>query len=185
MLPEELKYWLSSHYILNTLACIVYIFAKILQPVCVSLFELDEHGKCQLDWRDTEVLMFLCMVIVLKNRKWKPLSAVEYISNVFLFGKIANLLLFFRQDIRWGVLYTLFCLLLFVAFPEPSYTGPEKITYFRGQALDEQLLHHPDETWIVEFFAPWSPPCNRVASTFANLSLKYDHSHLKFGKTRC
>jgi len=181
-LSPEMKYWFSSHYILNTIACTIYMLTKTIHPVCISLFELDENGNCQLDYRDTEVLFFLAMVIVLKNRKWKPLTAVEYVSNIYLFAKLANLLLFFRQDLRWGALYAIVCLLLFIAFPEPSYTGPEKITYFRGQALDEQILHHPEETWIIEFFAPWSPPCNRFASTFANLSLKYDHPLLKFGK---
>lgn len=182
LISKELRYWVSLHYLFNSLACLVYVFTKVWQPVCTSLFELDENGECQLDWRDTEILMFLCFIVVLKNRRWKPLTAVEYVANLFLFGKCANCLLFFRQDLRWGILYSIFCLLLFFVFPEPSYSGPEKITYFRGQALDEKLLQNPEESLVVEFFAPWSPPCTRFSSTFGQLSLQYDNEYLKFGK---
>ena len=181
-LPEDARHWISCHYILNIIACIVYVILKVWEPSCLALFGLNENGKCELGWRDTEVLMFLAIVIVLKNRKWKPLTAVEYVSNIFLFGKLANFLLFFREDLRWCFVYGLFCLVLFIAFPEPTYSGPEKITYFRGQALDEHLRHNSEEIWVVEFFAPWSPPCTRFASTFAKLSLDYSHKMLKFGK---
>ena len=181
-LSKEAKYWLSFHYVLNGIACGLYVLLKMWEPACVTMFGLDDNGNCQLNWRDTEILMFVSIVIVLKNRKWKPLTAVEYVSNIFLFGKLANFLLFFRQDLRWCFVYALFCLVLFIAFPEPTYTGPEKITYFRGQALDEQLLHNPQEIWVVEFFAPWSPPCTRFASTFAKLSLDYSQEFLRFGK---
>lgn len=184
MLPvlEDLKPWLSLHFVLNTIACTLYIVLKIWPSSCNMFFEVNENGECGFDYRDIEILMFLCFVIVLKNRRWKPLTAVEYISNVYLFAKCGNTLLFFRQDLRWGVLYSILCLILFVAVPEPIYKGPEKIIHFRRQALDERLFHHPKETWIVEFYAPWSPPCTRFASTFAKLSLHYDNDLLKFGK---
>lgn len=178
----ELKEWCSPHYVLNFVACLLYVVSKTVEPICYALYEPNAEGECQLDWRDTEVLMFLCLVVVLKNRRWKPLTSVEYVSNLVLFGKCANALLFFRQDLRWGTIYLLLCLILFIVFPEPIYAGPEKITFFRGQALDEQLLHHPEKTWIVEFYVNWTAPCTRLAATFAKLSLEYDSELLKFGK---
>lgn len=179
---EDILAFVNSHYILNLLASVLFVITRQVLPICTALYQLDDEGECHLDWRDTEILMFLCFVILLKNRRWKPLSAKEYISNMFLFTKAANILLFFRQDIRWGIFYALFILVLFLVFPEPAYIGPDSITFFRGQALDEELYHHPNKIWLVEFYAGWSPNCTRFSNTFAELSLKYDNDLFKFGK---
>lgn len=182
MALTEIKKWFNSHYILNAVACLLYLVTKMVPPICFALFEPNNEGECQLDWRDTEILMFLCFVVVIKNRRWKPLTSIEYISNIILFGKCANALLFFRQDMRWGTIYLILCLILFVAFPEPIYKGPENITFFRGQALDEELLHNPRNTYIVEFYANWASSCTRLAGTFAKLSIQYGNEFMKFGK---
>ncbi|XP_057306912.1 thioredoxin-related transmembrane protein 2-A-like [Hydractinia symbiolongicarpus] len=179
---EAITSYLSTHYFLNMLACILFLITRCNYFLCTMLFELSEEGECQLDWRDTEILMFLCLVLVIKNRRWKPISNREYIANTFLFGKCANALLFSRQDLRLGFLYIAFCLFLFVVFPEPSYSGPDNVTFFRGQALDEVLHHEPEKCLFVEFYATWSPPCSRFSSTFASLSLQYGNEFFKFGK---
>ena len=36
----------------------------------------------------------------------------------------------------------------------------------------DALKEDPEVTWMVEFYAPWCPPCVRFASRFAELSLK-------------
>ncbi|KAL9964972.1 hypothetical protein ACROYT_G028690 [Oculina patagonica] len=72
--------------------------------------------------------------------------------------------------------------ILFLLFPEPSYSGPDEIHFFGGPALNDALRDDPSITWLVEFYAPWCPPCVRFAPTFAELSLRYNHSHLRFGK---
>ena len=129
--------------------------------------------------------MFLLFVLAVKNRRWQTIHAKDYLSNVFVFTKCTNTLMFFRRDFRWGFTYLLFCLVLFVVFPEPSYSGPDQVHYFRGQALDEELLHNPKTTWLVEFYTTWSPPCTRFSQTFATLSVQYHHDFLNFGKLNC
>lgn len=79
----------------------------------------------------------------------------------------------------------------------PLYMGPEYIKYFSDKTIDvstcwsgplsrvqDRVLYHnhlcvQDElerdnrvTWIVEFFANWSPECQSFASVYADLSLK-------------
>ncbi|XP_027043642.1 thioredoxin-related transmembrane protein 2 homolog [Pocillopora damicornis] len=132
--------------------------------------------------RDFELLSFLVIVLAVKNRKWKPASWQEIASMVFLFSKIANFVLFARSDLRLGLIYLIICIVLFLLFPEPSYSGPDEVFFFRGPALDDALRDNPSVTWLIEFYAPWCPPCVRFAPTFAELSLRYNHSHLRFGK---
>ncbi|XP_022791670.1 thioredoxin-related transmembrane protein 2-B-like isoform X2 [Stylophora pistillata] len=151
---DSLKPLLSGHYILNPIACLLYVILRCLEPFCGWLFPGEE---CQISWRDFELLSFLMIVLAVKNRKWKP-------------------------DLRLGLIYLIICLVLFLLFPEPSYSGPDEIFFFRGPALDDALRDNPSVTWLVEFYAPWCPPCVRFAPTFAELSLRYNHSHLRFGK---
>ena len=177
-----LQGFLNAHYLLNTIGCSLFLLARTFEPICRTLFNPNEDGECTYDWRDSEILMFTGIILIMKNRRWKPLSNKEYISNLFMFGKCANLLLFMRQDVRYGILYMLLCLVLFIGFPEPSYKGPDKVTFFRGQALDEELYHNPEKIRLVEFYAAWSPPCSRFSEIFANISLKYTNDFFEFGK---
>uniref|UniRef100_A0A3B4ARS4 Thioredoxin domain-containing protein n=1 Tax=Periophthalmus magnuspinnatus TaxID=409849 RepID=A0A3B4ARS4_9GOBI len=64
----------------------------------------------------------------------------------------------------------------------PLYMGPEYIKYFSDKTIDDELEKDGRVTWIVEFFANWSPECQSFASVYADLSLKYNCAGLKFGK---
>ena len=176
----EIVEFFHGYYILNMLVSAVFPLLRGIEPLCVCMFEKDENGACTFDYRDIEIMMFLAFIIVIKNRKWQ--STKEYIANLFMFSKCANVLLLMRQDLRWGSLYALICVILFIAFPEPSYSGPDNISYFRASGLDEALLQNPKKVYLVEFFAVWSPECSRISNTFAKLSLRYGNDHFKFCK---
>lgn len=67
--------------------------------------------------------------------------------------------------------------------PEPTYSGPENVTYFRGaDGLIEELKRDIKTVWIVEFFTVWNPACVTFAPVFAQLSSEYSLPNLKFGK---
>ena len=55
-------------------------------------------------------------------------------------------------------------------FPEPSYSGPEKITYFREETLEDELKRDKRVVWAIAFYTVWSPSCINFASIFAKLS---------------
>ena len=172
--------FLHGYYIVNTLVSTVFPLLRGIEPLCSMAFELDEQGVCTFDYRDIEIMMFLAFVIVLKNRKWA--STKEYIANLFMFAKSTNVLLLMRQDLRWGSLYLLLCVVLFIAFPEPSYSGPDKVTYFRASGLDEAMAQNPKKVYLVEFFAVWSPECSRMSAAYSKLSLRYANDFFVFGK---
>ena len=82
--------------------------------------------------------------------------------------------------------------------PEPTYKGPENITYFRANSLAEELARDTKVesvqlivgdislslkvVWIVTFYAAWSPACIDFASIFSKISSEYGLPNLKFGK---
>ena len=146
----------------------------MLRPFCLILFD-----NCELEVREWELLTFLGCIIVLKNRK--QASSKMYVSTVCMFAKLLSTFMFLRLNPLLGVVYIVFCLLHIAFLPEPAYSGPDYITYFRGD-LDEELNRDRRVTWLVEFYAAWQPSCVSFANTFAELSGKYTLDNLKFGK---
>lgn len=96
---------------------------------------------------------------------------------------MANLVLFFRADPRMGLVYLVAFLVQSVLLPEPTYKGPENLVYFRATGLEDELKRDPRITWIVTFYAAWSPACINFAPTFSKLSADYGLANLKFGKS--
>ncbi|XP_013404667.1 thioredoxin-related transmembrane protein 2-B isoform X2 [Lingula anatina] len=124
--------------------------------------------------------MFLGCVIVLKNRKTHSIK--DFIDVGCMFAKIASIIMFFRQNVLMAVGYGLLCLAHIAFLPKPMYSGPELITYFRANGLREELSKDKRVTWLVEFYAAWSPACVNFAPVFSELSAKYSLDNLKFGK---
>ncbi|XP_025896024.1 thioredoxin-related transmembrane protein 2 [Nothoprocta perdicaria] len=124
--------------------------------------------------------MFLSAIVMMKNRR--SITVEQHIGNIFMFSKVANVILFFRLDVRMGLLYLTLCIVFLMTCKPPLYMGPEYIKYFSDKTIDEELERDKRVTWIVEFFANWSSECQSFAPIFADLSLKYNCPGLHFGK---
>ncbi len=109
-------------------------------------------------------------------------TQASYLSSGFVYAKVANLVLFFRADPRYGLIYLVLFTLQAILLPEPTYKGPENITYFRSNGLAEELQRSRSVTWLITFYAAWSPASINFAPTFSKLSSKYSLPNLKFGK---
>lgn len=171
---EQLMVMLHPHYVCNLLLSVSFFILKTTAPFCYVIFD-----NCELEIREWELLTFLGCIIVLKNRK--QASYNMYVSTVCMFAKLISTFMFLRTNPLAGVIYVLFCLLHIAFLPEPAYSGPDLVTYFRDN-LDEELIHDRRVTWLVEFYAAWQPTCVNFANTFAQLSAKYTLDNLKFGK---
>lgn len=67
--------------------------------------------------------------------------------------------------------------------PQPTYSGPDKVIYFRdAKDLDDELMRDTKVTWVITFYAVWNPLCASFAPIFAKLSSDYFLDNLKFGK---
>uniref|UniRef100_A0A8C0J6L7 Thioredoxin related transmembrane protein 2 n=1 Tax=Chelonoidis abingdonii TaxID=106734 RepID=A0A8C0J6L7_CHEAB len=130
--------------------------------------------------REVEILMFLSAIVMMKNRR--SITVDQHLGNIFMFSKVANVILFFRLDVRMGLLYLTLCIVFLMTCKPPLYLGPEYIKYFSDKTIDEELERDKRVTWIVEFFANWSNECQSFAPIYADLSLKYNCTGLNFGK---
>ena len=132
--------------------------------------------------RETEILFFLVVIIMIRSRKTGNVSMINYLSNGFMYAKVANTILFFMADPRLGLVYGLLFLLQGLLLPEPTYKGPENIVYFRNNTINEEINRDKNVVWMITFYAAWSPACIDFASIFSKISSEYGLANLKFGK---
>ncbi|MBN3324187.1 TMX2B protein, partial [Atractosteus spatula] len=180
-LPRVYKWLLKPYYVASVFLSVIFLLVRKTPGICEHLSTTREDGNsCDFDWREVEILMFLSAIVMMKNRR--AITVEQHVGNIFLFSKVANVILFFRLDIRMGLLYLTLCIVFLMTCKPPLYMGPEYIKYFSDKTIDEELQRDSRVTWIVEFFANWSPECQSFASVYADLSLKYNCVGLKFGK---
>jgi len=179
---SELYQLVHPYYWINLILCLSFLGLKLISPFCEILFGPGAES-CELDMRENEILFFLLIIVMVKSRKSGAThSAAAYLASGFIYAKFANLILFFRADPRMGLIYLVAFLLQAMLLPEPSYKGPENILYFRANGLDEELKRDPRVTWVVAFYAAWSPNCVNLAPIFSKISAEYSLPNLKFGK---
>lgn len=95
---DDFRQLLKPYYWFNILLSASYIACKLTSPVCTFMFP---SSSCELDNRETEILFFLIIVVMLRSRKTGSLTMINYLSSSFMYTKIANLILWFYADIRW------------------------------------------------------------------------------------
>lgn len=180
-LPLVYKWLLKPYYVASLFMSVAFLAVRKTPGICDNLATQREDGNsCDFDWREVEILMFLSAIVMMKNRR--AITVEQHVGNIILFSKVANVILFFRLDIRMGLLYLTLCIVFLMTCKPPLYMGPEYIKYFSDKTIDDELERDGRVTWIVEFFANWSPECQSFASVYADLSLKYNCAGLKFGK---
>lgn len=108
---------------------------------------------------------------------------INYLTSSFLYTKLANLILWFYTDVKFGLAFGVIFVLGAMLLPEPTYTGPEAVVYFRTpNSLDEELERDKRVVWVVTFYTTWNPACVNFAPIFAQISNEYKLDNLKFGK---
>lgn len=93
----DLRQLLKPYYWFNIILSMSYVTCKRTGIICNFLFP---SSDCELDSRETEILFFLIIVVMLRTRKAGSVTMVNYLSSSFVYTKIANLILWFYADIR-------------------------------------------------------------------------------------
>ncbi|RZC42547.1 thioredoxin-related transmembrane protein 2 -like protein [Asbolus verrucosus] len=179
-IKTDIKQLFKPYYLFNILLSLSYVILKRTPGLCNYLFNVQE---CEFDGRETEILFFLIIVVMIRSRKSGSVSMISYLSSSFVYTKVANLILWFNADFLMGIFYGIIFILGALIFPEPAYSGPDNVIYFRGvQGLDEELSRSKDRYWLITFYTVWNPACVNFAPIFAKMSTEYNLDNLKFGK---
>lgn len=179
-IKKDLRLLIKPYYLINLFLSLSYIIGKKITWVCLNIFAKKD---CELDGKETEILFFLMIVIMIRTRKAGSITMINYLSASFLYTKLTNVILWFYADIRLGILFGILVILCGLLLPEPTYQGPENITYIHGEkGLKDEIQRDTKVTWLIAFYTAWSPPCVTLAPVFAQLSAEYALDNFKFGK---
>ncbi|RZF48642.1 hypothetical protein LSTR_LSTR010732 [Laodelphax striatellus] len=179
---KDFRLLLKPYYYINLILSFSYLVAKKCPPLCTYLHPMSDT-QCELDTRESEILFFLMIVVMIRTRKAGSVTMISYLSSSFMYTKVANLILWFYADVRFGLVFAAVFILVGLLLPEPTYCGPENLVYFRTAAgLDEELARDKRVVWLITFYTAWNPACANFAPVFAQLSSEYGLDNLKFGK---
>uniref|UniRef100_A0A1B6MRG7 Thioredoxin domain-containing protein n=1 Tax=Graphocephala atropunctata TaxID=36148 RepID=A0A1B6MRG7_9HEMI len=181
-ISKDIRLLCKPYYYVNIILSISYIISKKLPILCSFVFSSSE-SQCEFDSRESEILFFLMIVVMIRTRKAGSVTMINYLSSSFMYTKVANLILWFYADIRMGVFFGIVFILVGLLLPEPTYSGPENVVYFRtAQGVEDELMRNKKITWLVTFYTAWNPACVNFAPVFSHLSVEYNLDNLKFGK---
>ncbi|XP_067930218.1 thioredoxin-related transmembrane protein 2 homolog [Watersipora subatra] len=171
------QFLLKPHYLCNILLASSFFIIKNVYLICDYLF-----GSCAYEMRELELITFLGCVLALKTKKQRH-SFKDYVATLCTFTKILSVLLYGRYNVLYSAVYVIFCIVHMIFLPAPAdYLGPDSLTYFRGPNLEQELERDKRITWLIAFYASWSPDCVKLAEEFAKISYDYNLPNLKFGK---
>jgi len=177
-IKRELKGLLHPYYLVNIFLCSSYLLAKFVPALCNLFFS----GDCELEMKQTEILFFLLVIIMIRARKTGSMGLLAYLSNAFMYCKAANTVLWFISYKPYGIAFVVLLLLQVMILPQPYYKGPQNIVYFSDMKYFKEQLAAKSVVWVIEFYTVWNPACVNFAPIFAELSAEYSLENLKFGK---
>ena len=176
---NNLRILIHPHYSLNIFLSIIFLLLKLILPKSFlnSLFVNDE-----ITTQDTQVLLLLATIITIRGRK--SLTWLHYIDNVCKYSKMANCLLFYREQSYVSLIFFILCCILhFIFFPSPEPKGKTNIYHYRANNLFDEIQGDSRLNWFVCFYAPWSPPCQNFSTVFLDLATRFgDLKTFKFVK---
>ncbi|KAK0166647.1 hypothetical protein PV327_004139 [Microctonus hyperodae] len=177
---KDLQLLFRPYYLINIFLSLSYLVSKRTPFICQYVFA---EVECELNGRETEILFFLMIVIMMRTRKAGSVTMINYLSSSFVYTKVANLILWFYADVRMGILFAIIFILCGLILPEPTYQGPENVTYMRGATgLQDELQRDTKVIWLITFYTAWNPACVNFAPIFSQLSAEYALENFKFGK---
>jgi len=178
-IKDKVRPLINVYYLANIFLAGSFFILKTMPYVSQAIFESSE-----IEWREMEILMLLTIFIAVKSRK--AATYLQFVNTICTFSKAANLILYWREGPIHVFVYALIWFLQFCFLPQPIYKGPQKIQYLRGPYLESEIKRDERVTWLVCFYAAWSPPCIDFTPVYAEVSNKYgDLANLKFAKFDC
>lgn len=181
----KLRGWLrftELYYVSHFLLVLSYALSRYY-AVHVAEFSHKRivHNEDELFRWEKQALLLLGIVMAVKG--WKALSLDMFLADFFMYAKATLAALAYAMDIRIFVYYVIAMIVLFLISQQPCYAGPDKIKYFTPGTFNWEVEeNHKGVIWLVELYAPWSPPCIHLEPVYADLSLKYTTAMFKFGK---
>eukprot|EP00743_Colponemidia_sp_Colp-15_P007875 GILK01008528.1.p1 GENE.GILK01008528.1~~GILK01008528.1.p1 ORF type:complete len:266 (-),score=25.81 GILK01008528.1:131-844(-) len=147
---------------------------------------LTDSSKLQENWparfpKEDQILLTLGVMCL--TRIYKAATPEEFLSSLFTFFKIAYVCLFFCIHVRYAILFSILLIVIWVCFQPPEYKGPSKVTEIRSSTQYQECLNESTHViWLMEVYSRTNQECLNFAPLWAQLSLNYGSTNLRFGR---
>ncbi|CAH8498792.1 unnamed protein product [Schistosoma bovis] len=173
---RDLKLLLHPYFIVNMLLSALFFISKTVPLFCTWMYD-----DCYINLQEYEMLIFLGSFVALRNKR--QFSIPDYLAHFYMFAKIVSLLMFWKQNVVYAILYGVLWLVQACFLQQPVYNGPDKVLYLRDTTFEQEVIRgNPKVTWLVAFYTVWSPACTKLQPIFAELSEEFGTDLMKFGK---
>lgn len=172
--------YLSPFYILNIILCLIYPFIRNYGQTFL-LNVKDTWGFKKENTVVTGVAMILIIRYVKYFSNWK-----KFIHECFFYSKCGISVLTLMIDYKLSLWYMFFCIVVWLLFKPPRFTGKSNIMYIPNEEIFNQLIGErkgkKDNIYFVVFYSNYSDDCLYTEEIFAKLSLKYSNKNFSFAK---
>ncbi|CAH8492464.1 unnamed protein product [Heterobilharzia americana] len=173
---RDLKLLLHPYFIINMLLSILFFTTKTIPVFCTWMY-----SDCHINLQEYELLIFLGSFVALRNKR--QFSIPDYLAHFYMFAKLVSLLMFWKQNVVYAILYGVLWLIQACFLQQPVYNGPDRVLYLRDTTFEQEVIHgNPKVTWLIAFYTVWSPACIKLQPIFAELSEEFGSDLMKFGK---
>lgn len=122
--------------------------------------------------REREIFMLVGLGLLAKARRAS--STHEYIFKVCWYGKVAVGLCLARSNLPALALYLCVLSLMFVALPNPTFAGQDRVHVLDAARFVETVLRPTDDKiWLVAFTADWCESCAHAQPLFCSLAAEH------------
>ena len=170
--------FLTPYYISNFLILLSYpaLLRPFVIPAESDLYSGDSMLRVS---RELQLLLSIAVLLALKGKNSPSMDG--FLFNVFLFSKLFMAVALAVDSFLYAGLFIAATLVLAISFPQPTYSGPSKVSMLKGATLNSSVLADRTGTYhILLFVTYWAPPCSAFIPVFARLSNALASPSLKF-----
>ena len=183
------NFYLSAYFIFNVLLIIIYPILRNSGNKYM-LTSKDNWGYKKEDSIIGIVATILLLRYVRYFTNWE-----KFFCETFFCGKFAISFLLLLMSRKIAVWYLLACTIIWLLIKYPRYNGPSNIVYIPNEHIfaeylnlhmrkpkDKKSNNDEDHYLLMIFYSNYSFDCLYTEELFADISIKYYHPNLLFGR---
>lgn len=166
---SEYSYYIHPYFIFNFLIGLVYPALRVFGLKTPGLASKDSWGFP----REYSIITGILTLIVLRYLRYFT-NMKKFVNDVLFFIKCGNAIILYFVDFRIFCWYLFACVVIWILFRIPMYSGPSNILYIPSEeAFKEKVSKKTnkkgDYYWFVIFYSNYSENCVFVSNRIFNI----------------
>lgn len=175
----KFKPLLTEYYALNVVILSSYVLLR--QEYRNSVIQFS-YTTIHYDFGSWEKQLAAITLITIGWKYFKARCYEAFVSHTVLYLQMFLSIMALATNTTCFALYLVAFAALYLLYPQPIHTGPDKTERLNPLSLQETVLQSNSPAWVVTFGTSWSLPCRQLSTTLASIANRYTTEKLKFGR---